>query len=164
MVKICKDDIVDVLESVAYNLKYGGNDYTVDAANLYITGAHVSGEEQETAYAFDQAKLLATQVMRNEAVTIGGYSTRTQVFDTSITYDTTKHTPTNVTYTASSGITTVTLPNHGFSNGDQIKFRTNSVIFKCSKDNYASEHRYPRPTDPAADTFLTISKRHYKYI
>ena len=39
----CKDDIVDVLESVAYNLKYGGNDYTVDAANLYITGAHVSG-------------------------------------------------------------------------------------------------------------------------
>ena len=153
----CKDDIVDVLESVAYNLKYGGNDYTVDAANLYITGAHVSGEEQETAYAFDQAKLLATQVMRNEAVTIGGYSTRTQVFDTSITYDTTKHTPTNVTYTASSGITTVTLPNHGFSNGDQIKFRTNSVIFKCSKDNYASEHRYPRPTDPAADTFLTIS-------
>ena len=153
----CKDDIVDVLESVAYNLKYGGNDYTVDAANLYITGAHVSGEEQETAYAFDQAKLLATQVMRNEAVTIGGYSTRSQVFDTSITYDTTKHTPTNVAYTASSGITTVTLPNHGFSNGDQIKFRTNSLIFKCDKDNYATEHRYPRPTDPAAETFLTIS-------
>jgi hypothetical protein len=153
----CKDDIVDVLESVAYNLKYGGNDYTVDAANLYITGAHVSGEEQETAYAFDQAKLLATQVMRNEAVTIGGYSTRTQVFDLSVTYDTTKHTPTNVAYTASSGITTITVPNHGFSNGDQIKLRTNSIVFKCDKDNYATEHRYPRPTDPAADTFLTIS-------
>ena len=31
------------------------------------------------------------------------------------------------------------------------------LSFKCDKDNYASEHRYPRPTDPAADTFLTIS-------
>ena len=153
----CKDDIVDVLESVSYNLKYGGNDYTVDAANLYITGAHVSGEEQETAYAFDQAKALATQVMRNEAVTIGGYSSRVQVFDTSITYDTVKYTPTNVAYTSSSGITTITVPNHGFSNGDQIKIRTNSLIFKCSKDNFATEHRYPRPTDPAAGTFLTIS-------
>ena len=153
----CKDDIVDVLESVAYNLKYGGNDYTVDAANLYITGAHVSGEEQETAYAFDQARDLAVQVMRNEAVTIGGYSTLTQVFDLSVTYDTTKFTPTNVAYTASSGITTITVANHGFSNGDQIKLRTNSIVFKCDKDNYATEHRYPRPTDPAADTFLTIS-------
>ena len=91
----------------------------------------------------------------NEAVTIGGYSTRTQVFDLSVTYDTTKHTPTNVAYTASSGITTITVPNHGFSNGDQIKLRTNSIVFKCDKDNYATEHRYPRPTDPA-DTFLTI--------
>ena len=153
----CKDDIVDVLESVAYNLKYGGNDYTVDAANLYITGAHVSGEEQETAYAFNQARDLAVQAMRNEAMTIGGYSTRTQVFDLSVTYDTTKHTPTNLAYTASSGITTITVPNHGFSNGDQIKLRTNSIVFKCDKDNYATEHRYPRPTDPAADTFLSIS-------
>ena len=153
----CKDDIVDVLESISYNLKYGGNDYTVDAANLYITGAHVSGEEQETAYAFDQARDLAVQVMRNDAVTIGGYTTKTQVFDTSITYDTVKYTPSNVAYTASSGITTVTIPNHQFSNGDQIKIRTNSLIFKCDKDNYATEHRYPRPTDPAADTFLSIT-------
>ena len=37
----CKDDIVDVLEATAYNLKYGGNDLTVDAGQLYITGAHV---------------------------------------------------------------------------------------------------------------------------
>ena len=90
-------------------------------------------------------------------MTIGGYSTRTQVFDLSVTYDTTKHTPTNVAYTASSGITTITVPNHGFSNGDQIKLRTNSIVFKCDKDNYATEHRYPRPTDPAAGTFLSIS-------
>ena len=57
----CKDDIVDVLESISYNLKYGGNDLTVDAANLYVTGAHVSGEEQETIYAFMEARDMAIQ-------------------------------------------------------------------------------------------------------
>ena len=84
----CKDDIVDVLESISYNLKYGGNDLTVDAANLYVTGAHVSGEEQETIYAFMEARDMAIQAMRNEAITVGGYSTRTQIFDLSITVDT----------------------------------------------------------------------------
>ena len=34
----CKDDVIDVLEAVAFNLRFGGNDETWNAANLYITG------------------------------------------------------------------------------------------------------------------------------
>lgn len=83
----CIDDIVDTLESVAYNLRYGGNDLTYDAANLYITGAHVAGEEEESVYAFEEARTMAIQAMRNEAITIGGYSNEKQVFDYSITGD-----------------------------------------------------------------------------
>ena len=83
----CKDDIEDVLESMLYNLKYGGNDLTVDAANLYITGAHVSGEEAQTVYAFVEARDMAIQAMRNEAITVGGHTTKTQVFDFTITVD-----------------------------------------------------------------------------
>jgi len=83
----CKDDIEDVLESMLYNLKYGGNDLTVDAANLYVTGAHVSGEEAESVYAFIEAKDMAIQAMRNEVITVGGYTTKTQVFDYTITID-----------------------------------------------------------------------------
>ena len=41
----CIDDIVDVIEAVAENLAYGGNDEVWDAAYLYESGAHVAGEE-----------------------------------------------------------------------------------------------------------------------
>ena len=92
----CKDDIVDVLESLAYNLRYGGNDLTVDAANLYISGAHVTGEEQETIFAFMQARDLAVQAMRNETITIGGYSDRKQVIDSAVTIDSQNPTCANV--------------------------------------------------------------------
>ena len=64
----CVDDVRDLLEAVADNLAYGGNDKTWDAAYSYVKGAHVAGEEAETAYAFDQAKEMASQVMRNQKV------------------------------------------------------------------------------------------------
>jgi len=83
----CKDDIADLLQAMLYNLKFGGNDLTVDAAMLYITGAHVAGEEAETVYAFLEARDMAIQAMRNETITVGGHTTRTQVFDNTITVD-----------------------------------------------------------------------------
>ena len=92
----CKDDIVDVLEAMAYNLKFGGNDLTVDAANLYITGAHVQGEEDQTIYAFGQAKEMAVQAMRNETITTGGYTALTQFKDVTITIDSNNPTCANV--------------------------------------------------------------------
>ena len=149
----CKDDIVDVLESIAYNTKFGGNDLTVDAANLYITGAHVAGEEAETIYAFEQARDMAIQAMRNESITVGGYSTLAQVFDRTITDDIVEYTPTNATYTASNGNFVVTIANHGFQIGDQVRFKDNSFTFTCSKDGNLTNHTYPRSTDPASGNF-----------
>lgn len=151
----CKDDIVDVLESTAYNLKYGGNDLTVDAGQLYITGAHVSGEEQETIKAFMEARDIAIQIMRNEPVAIGTHTNRNQLFDSTITYDTQSFTPTNAAYTASNGNFTVTIANHGFQIGDQVKFLDNSFTFTCSKDSNATEHTYPRVTDPVGSASTT---------
>ena len=151
----CKDDIVDVLEATAYNLKYGGNDLTVDAGQLYITGAHVQGEEQQTINAFMEARDIAIQVMRNEPVAIGTHTNRNQLFDSTITYDTQSFTPTGATYTASNGNFVVTLANHGFQIGDQVKFLDNSFTFTCSKDNNATEHTYPRATDPVGSASTT---------
>ena len=84
----CLDDIKDVIDVVAHNLAYGGNDRTWDAANYYATGAHVTGEETETIYAFNQARDMMIQAMRNETITIGGHTGLTQVIDSSITTDT----------------------------------------------------------------------------
>ena len=84
----CKDDVLDVLQVVSWNLAMGGNDFTYDAANLYVTGNHLAGEEHHAIYALRQAKLIATEVFTNETVTTGGHTTRSQVKDLTITQDT----------------------------------------------------------------------------
>ena len=85
----CFDDIVDVVEAVAYNVKFGSNNKVWDAANLYVTGAHLDGEEQESIYAFRIAKEIAKTVVQNVSYTprAGVTTTYTQVSDSSITTD-----------------------------------------------------------------------------
>jgi len=86
----CKDDVLDILNALTYNLRNGGNQQIYDAAGLYLSavlggGSHVSGEETQSIYVLNQARDLAIQAMRNETITIDGHSTRTQVKDLTIT-------------------------------------------------------------------------------
>ena len=83
----CVDDVRDLLEAVADNVAYGGNDKTWDAAYSYVKGAHVAGEEAETNYAFEQAKEMSAQAMRNQKILAIGSHGQTQTYDTTITYD-----------------------------------------------------------------------------
>ena len=78
----CKDDIKDFITEVSYNLGYGGNDRTWDMANLYVSGAHVAGEEEQTLMAFTDAKELMIQAMRKEKILIIGSHGEHQHFST----------------------------------------------------------------------------------
>ena len=84
----CIDDIKDIIDVIAYNLAYGGNDRVWDASNLYAIGAHVAGEEVQTVAAFNHARDMMIQVIRNEAVINNNHSALNQIFDTTITADT----------------------------------------------------------------------------
>tara|TARA_B100000886_G_C20409068_1_gene486167 strand:- start:582 stop:1955 length:1374 start_codon:yes stop_codon:yes gene_type:complete len=42
--------------------------------------------------------------------------------------------------------------NHNLTGGNKIRIALNSIIFTCTMDNRATEHPYPRKTDPAAPT------------
>ena len=55
----CIDDIVDVVEAIAYNLTYGANSEVWDAANYYVNTVHLDGEETQSIWAFNKAKELA---------------------------------------------------------------------------------------------------------
>ena len=69
----------------------------------------------------------------------------------------TKHTATGAAFVPTSGVLTVTVAGHGFSNGDFVKFTDNSITFTCDEDNNGSNHQYPRATDPASGKFLEVS-------
>ena len=65
----CIDDTMQILRAFQYDLRYGGNQKTVEAANLYISGAsgvqHVATEVTYTRAIFAAAKELAIAAIRN---------------------------------------------------------------------------------------------------
>ena len=66
--------------------------------------------------------------------------------------------PTAATYDSLSGDLVLTFASaHGISNGANITIANNSIIFTCSRDEHATQHSYPRSTDPASGTGLTVS-------
>ena len=60
-------------------------------------------------------------------------------------------------YNPTTGIMTCMVPNHTFSNGDRIKFADGSLTFTCTEDSHATEHTYPRSTDPKSNKWLAIT-------
>ena len=83
----CIDDIVDVVEAIAYNLQYGSNSEVWDAANYYVNTVHLDGEETQSVWAFNKAKELAANIIVNTSITIQGSHGYTQVTNTGVTFD-----------------------------------------------------------------------------
>ena len=53
-------------------------------------------------------------------------------------------TATNAVYTSHTGQLILTIPSHGLSTSDTVGIDTGGLVFKCSKDNFFSDHPYPR--------------------
>ena len=54
------------------------------------------------------------------------------------------------TYDSVTGILSVTASaQHNLTTGDTIRFTNESLVFKCSQDNFTDEKKYPRASDPA---------------
>ena len=66
-------------------------------------------------------------------------------------------TPTDISYVATAGVMKVTVPNHGLSNGDNVRIADNALTFTCGMDNHYSEHSYPRSTDPKSGLAIAVS-------
>ena len=66
-------------------------------------------------------------------------------------------TVTNATYNTANGNFVITIANHGLVNGDAVILTTESFGFTCTQDGNTDTKFYPRPTDPAANQYLTVS-------
>ena len=65
-------------------------------------------------------------------------------------------TPTNAIYDASTGDMVLTIPGHGAIVGAAVSFAINAITFTCSMDGNATNHSYPRATDPIIGMGSTI--------
>ena len=86
----CVTDIKLVLNSINHNLQFGGNDWTYDAAKIYVDNPYLSGEESQSITAFNYARDICKQVIDNVIVSKQGYTginSYTQYRDLSIIAD-----------------------------------------------------------------------------
>ena len=64
---------------------------------------------------------------------------------------------TNVVYTPSTGNMVITSNGHGLTTGNTLTIADNALKFTCSMDNNATEHSYPRPSDPVSGQTISIT-------
>ena len=101
---------------------------------------------------FDVSDATYTPTTGDLALTIGSHTLK----------GSTSHTLTTCTYTPTTGIMTCFVSGVGigtsiFSNGDRVKFATDSLTFTCAEDSHATNHTYPRAGDYANNKWLAIS-------
>ena len=65
-------------------------------------------------------------------------------------------TPTNAEYTSTTGMMVLTIPGHTLTTSNTVQFANNSITMSCSRDNYTTNHTYPRTTDPVAGVATAI--------
>ena len=68
-----------------------------------------------------------------------------------------QYTATDATYEATTGVMKLTVPGHGMVVNDRIKIDDDALKFTCSMDSHASDHSYPRSTDPKSGELLSIT-------
>ena len=67
-------------------------------------------------------------------------------------------TPNGATYVPSTGVLTLTFASaHGMSTSDTITLDNESITFTCAADDYATEHPYPRVSDPIAGITTAVT-------
>ena len=67
------------------------------------------------------------------------------------------YTVTDATYTPLDGSLVLSIVNHGMQSGNKIKIVDGSIRFTCAKDNNATNHDYPRTTDPISYQWYDIT-------
>ena len=120
--------------------------YTVDLVNNVKELSTVVGGSKgyphfynSAIHYFERARDGAVEV----AVGTGGYTNFTAA--------------TGTTYDPANGELVITSNSHGLSVGDLIRIDDMAITFTCSKDSNATNHPYPRNTDPASGSLLTVS-------
>ena len=119
--------------NVAYNPVTGNMVLTLGEGHGLVTGSHLKIQPNSLTFTCEE----------DDNATNHSYPRTT----------TSTHTVTGAEYNGTTGIMTLTIPQHGFSNGDQIKIADNGVTFTCAQDGNQTNHSYPRSSDPASNSF-----------
>ena len=138
----CRDDVKDVLRSVVYDLRATGNEKSIGAALSYFPSnnqlAHITGAgvSEATVASFVYAAGIATHVINNYPWA-GINSTTSNI--------------SNVVYTPSTGIATITAVGHGITAANEV-VRLANIQFTCPGGSGITTTIFPDHT--RGDTYI----------
>ena len=143
----CERDVGYIIDSYLHDIRYGGNQSITKSISYYWDQgvAQVDGNRipEIDTHAFLQ-DLIRDYILYNTAWTAQNEVGVTQTIDTSKPAETTHYTPTDATYTPSTGIMTLEIGTHTLQADDKIIIRPDGITFTCALDGNATLHPYPR--------------------
>ena len=99
----------------------------------------------------------STDYAAERSLPIAAVSAETITVDVGIAGANRTWTATNAQYDPTNGEMILTIGQHGLGVGKGIVILDNSLTFTCAQDGNATNHSYPRASDPASGTSRTIS-------
>ena len=155
----CKTDMALILAEVARDLEFGGNSNTVTVSKFYVNTngelQHIRKQVWQSVFAHDRLAFYAKQAINGDLT----YDNTDDIItgDWGITNDAVVNfTPTGATYDPATGVMVLTIGTHSLALGRRITIANESLTFTCSQNSNATNHAYPRTTDPASGAKLEI--------
>ncbi len=143
----CERDVGYIIDSYLHDIRYGGNQSITKSISYYWDQgvAQVDGNRipEIDTHAFLQ-DLIRDYILYNAPWNAQNQVGVTQTIDTSTPAETTHYTPTDATYTPSTGIMTLEIGTHTLQADDKIIIRPDGITFTCALDSNATLHPYPR--------------------
>ena len=167
----CEDDVRDILDAIAEDMRNGSNSHIWDASALYvdrtanpITISHVDTEVTETVWAYDKVKEILQYIINNVLWTVQGNHGLTQFTDSTLTDSNnntyTTFTPTGATYDAATGDLVLTIGTNSLTTSSLVALERDSITFTCADDNNDREIAYPdKGNTTAYDKVLAVKAR-----
>ena len=104
---------------------------------------------------------IPVEAVSTDAITVNALDGTTPTNTDAHTWEglsTYQFTPEDVDYRHWDGQLIIKVTDHPLWKGDRIKLATNSIRMTCLEDDFSTQHSYPRPSDPAADAWLTVDQ------
>ena len=135
------------IDALTFNVKAGQNNKVWDYANDYLGGTAITSDGTQDTNLLNYIDSIATEVMRNETVTVSSGNTFTQTVDTSITVDSSSPYCATVAsaITTLVGIVTTAISNNNMSATAQVSpyIAISSVVTRVNNEStmfYVGSH------------------------
>ena len=156
----CQTDLAIIVGELANDIEFGGNENIVTAAKFYLNTnneiQHIRLQVWQSVYAHTRLAYYCKQAINGNL----DYTNTDNIItgDWGITNDAVaQFTASTATYNPTTGIIEATIGSHSLLVGNLVNVANNSLTFTCAMDSNATNHAYPRSTDPASGSNLELT-------